>query len=190
VQAEDRLRPRIGQHAFLDHERRPTLFSRRRPLFGGLKDELHRAGEIRFDGVQYGGDAKLHGGVHVVTARVHDADLLPEVSGAHFRRERQIRPFSHRQRVHVGADGDDRSGLAALEQRDHAGVRDAGLHFQPEFAKVVRDERRGFHFAVRELGILMELVPDLGHGGCHLRRLLHHTRRQVLRGNGRRRDQG
>ena len=36
--------------------------------------------------------------------------------------------FDDRQRVHVGAQGDDLARLAAAQDADHAGAPDAGLH--------------------------------------------------------------
>ena len=61
----------------------------------------------------------------VVPARVHDTHLAAVVLGADLRRERQPGLFDHGQGVHVGAEGDHRAGLAALEDADDAGLADA-----------------------------------------------------------------
>ena len=56
-------------------------------------------------------------------------------------------------------------GRPAFEQRDDAMPRDAGLHLEAELAQVVGDERRRLLLAVRQLGILMNLMPDLDQPG-------------------------
>ena len=99
----------------------------------------------------------------VVPARVHDADLLSEIGGPDLRRERQVGLLGHRQRIHVGAHRHDRARQAALEQRDDAVLRDAGLNLETELAQIVGDERRRLLLAVRELRELVQSMADFGH---------------------------
>ena len=70
--------------------------------------------------------------MRVVTACVHDADFLAVVGRAHFGRKRDIDFFRNRQRVHVRAQRDHRTGAAAAQHTDHASVRDAGRHLDAE----------------------------------------------------------
>ena len=74
---------------------------------------------------------------------------------------------------------DDRPGLAALEHRDDAGVRDTGLDLVAEPPQLLGDDLRGARLAIAELGMLMEVAPP----GHDLRRQL--LRQSVdLRANG------
>ena len=188
VQPEDRGRPRILERALLDHQRRTALLAGRRALLGRLEDELHGARQLGLHRAQHAGDPELHGGVDIVAARVHHADVLPEVGAPDLRRKRQVRLFGDGKRIHVGADRDDGTRTAAFEQRHHAVARDAGAHLETELAQVVGDERRRLFLAVRELGILMDLVPDFGDRRRYLRRLLIDARERILGGQGSRHD--
>ncbi len=104
--------------------------------------------------------------MRVVAASVHDAAGLAVPLGADHALEGNVDFLDHGKRVHVGAQRDDRAGLAALERPDHAGMRDLFAHLvEAEAAQVVGDHFRGAHFAVAELGVLVEIAPprdDLG----------------------------
>jgi len=128
--------------------------------------------------------------VEVVAARVHHAHVLSAIRRPHFRRERQVGGLRHGQGVHVGPHGDDGSGHSAFQQPDDAGARDAGLDFEPELAQVVGDQRGRLLLAVRQLGILVDLVADLRDRGRDLCRLLLDARERILRGRAGAGDRG
>src|SRR5439155_2380964 len=98
--------------------------------------------------------------MNVMSARVHDSDLLSQIVGSHRRLERERSIFSDRQGVHVCADSNDRPRFPALEQADHSVMRHAGSYFQTQFSQVIGHQTRGLFFAIGELGILMDLVAD------------------------------
>ena len=60
---------------------------------------------------------------------------------------------------------DHRARLAAAQDPDDAGLGDPGPHLEPERPQVLGDQARGLDLTVRELGILVETMPDLGRGG-------------------------
>ena len=98
----------------------------------------------------------------VVTARVHDADILPLILARHGRRVRQTRFFRHRQRVHVGAQRHHFAGLSAagpvaVQDSDHASVRDTGRHFDVERLEVRRHQRRGANLVIGELWVFVNV---------------------------------
>ena len=98
---------------------------RARPLFLGRDQLLERAEQRRH--------------VHVVPARVHDRHVVAGGVGA-ARRARVLEPglLGHRQRVHVGAQPDDRP-LAVLDERGDAGLADALLECDAQLRQVLRD---------------------------------------------------
>ena len=93
---------------------------------------------------------------------MHDADVLAVVRGAYFGREGNVDLFRDGQRVHVGAQRDDRAGLATAQHTDDAGVGDAGPHLDPEGTQVLRDEIGGPRLAIGELGMGVDVTPP-GH---------------------------
>lgn len=94
----------------------------------------------------------------IVPAGVHDPDLAAQVSGFHFGGEGDVHPFNHRQPVHIRAQGDNRAGLAALQDAYNAGMRDTGLGFDTERPEVVSDVFSGFELPVAEFRILVNMV--------------------------------
>ena len=112
---------------------------------------------------QHFGHAHQDRDVVVVAAGVHHADLLAVVRRLRRRLERQVDLLGDRQRVHVGAQRHDLSGLAALEDADDAGLRDAGLHLEPERPKVLGDDLRRSDLAVAELGVLVDVAAPGDH---------------------------
>ncbi len=133
--------------------------------------------------------------MRVVTARVHDADFLAVIGGAHFGSERHVDLFRNRQRVHVRAQRDHRTGAATPEQTHHAGVRDAGRHLDAEGAQVLRDEFSGPRLPVRQLRMRMDVTTPRDHLVDDLRDApidigVETTRLGVQRGDGRKRGQG
>jgi hypothetical protein len=182
VQTEDGLGSRILEHAFFHHQRSAAFFSGRRTFLGRLEDELHGAGKLRAHRGEHRRDAKLNSRVQVVSARVHHADLLTEIHAANLRRERQPSLLGDRERIHVGANRDDRSRTSSLQQRHDAVMRDARLDLEPELPQVVGDERRGLLFTIRQLGVLMNLMANLGRRRNDLGGLLLDSRQWILRG--------
>ena len=182
MEPENRLRARVLQHAFLDHLRRAAGFAGRHAFLCRLEDELDGSRKRRLHRGQNGRDAQLHGGVDVVSACVHDADLLSEIGRPHLRRVGQVGLLGNRERIHVRAHGHHRPGQPSLEQRDDPVVRDAGLHLEAQLAEIVGDQRRGLLLAVRQLRVLVNLVADLGDRRRHLRRLLIDPRQRILHG--------
>ena len=121
-------------------------------FLGGLKDEHHAAGEFVALLGQHGGDAKRDRHMRVVPAGVHLAGNL--------RRERQTGRFAHRQRVHVGADRDGRSRLAAFQHGDDAGPANARAAGDCQPREELLHAFRGFVFVERKLRVLMDLAPQ------------------------------
>ena len=155
------LGPRIVEDALRDHKFRAALLARGRPFLGGLEDEHEGARDVLAHSGEHRGHAVLHRGVDVMSAGVHHADLLSVVSGAHFRRERQIGVLGDGQGVHVGAHRHHRSRLPALQDPDHAGVGDPFAHLvEPEFPEVFRHHPRGLELAVPEFGMLVDVLAE------------------------------
>ncbi len=101
--------------------------------------------------------------MRVMPAGVHHAGLLAVEGGGHLGSEGQAGALGHRQRVHVGAQCDARARTAALDDRDHAVVCDAGAGFQAQRAQVFGHLRRGLHLAVGKLGELVEMAAQRDH---------------------------
>ena len=128
--------------------------------------------------------------MRVVAAGMHHVDLAAEILALGLGGERQSRRLLHRQRVHVGAQRHDRAGLAALQQRDDAGVGDAGLHLEAELAQVLGDKRCGAGFLLAQFGMLVDVAPPRDQLVFDLRGtladLLLEIRHDGLRARGRR----
>ena len=119
--------------------------------------------------------AALHGRVEVVAAGVDNTDFLAEVGRALFRAKGGL-VFGHRQRVDVGPHADHPPGPAALEQGDHAVFRDPGPDLEAELAQMFGDELRCLLLAVGELGVLVNLMPDVNNRRSDPRGFLLDTR--------------
>src|SRR5207237_1956986 len=76
------------------------------------------------------------------------------------RRERQPRLLVDRQRVHVGADADRRPGLAAIDQRDDAGLANGLTKRNAELLEKARDCLGGLVLLERELRVFMQLATQ------------------------------
>ena len=72
--------------------------------------------------------------------------LLPSYSPVALLANGRFGFFAHRQPVHVGAQRDDRARPAAAQQRDDAGLRDAGLRLEAETPQPVGDVAAPFRF--------------------------------------------
>jgi hypothetical protein len=190
VQREACIDGRVGQHALLHHQLGPALLTLRRTFLGRLENELHRSGNVGLHGGENLGDAHQDRHVSIVAARVHHANFGAIEGALNGRCEGKLHPLGNRERIHVSAQQDDRSRLAALEKTDDSRMSDAGLHLDAERAEMIGDELRGAHLAVAELGVGVNVTTprhDLGLDGSNptlnLRRQDLH-----LRGGGNRED--
>ena len=102
----------------LDHWPRAAA---RRNFFRRLKQKLHSSWNALAETGQHLRGAHENGDMHVVTAGVHHSRLLSVVRRAHRRLERHVDHLRHRQRIHLGAQGDRWSGLSSLEDPDDTG---------------------------------------------------------------------
>jgi len=102
---------------------------------------------------------------------MHDTHLLVQVGRSYRGLERKVGSLRHRERIHVGADRDDRSGLPAAEHTHDARVGDLGVHLvEAQGPKVVRHQLRRLDLAIPELRVAMDPVPlfdDLGDQSIH-----------------------
>ena len=144
MQAEHRLGLEVLEQAFLEHQRRAAVLAGGRAFLGGLEHEHHLARQVARASPP--APRRRPAGC-AVWASWPQACITPTVSplkvAGDLRGERQVGLLGHRQRVHVGAQRDPRAGLAALEDRDHAVVGDAGLRLEAERAQVLGDLGRG-----------------------------------------------
>ena len=90
------------------------------------------------------------------------------------------RRIVHRQRVHVRAQRDRRTRLAAVDHGDDSRAADPGRRVQPEFAQPVGDDRGGPRFVERQFRVAMEVPPPLGHGRRQPLHLFHRLHRLFL----------
>src|SRR5205823_6844695 len=102
--------------------------------------KLDRAGDLVAHAGQDFRNAEENGHVRVVSAGVHDADVVSVEGGAHGGFEGKVDLLDDRKRVHVGAKCDHASRLAAAEKADDAGVRNGRLDLDAELAQTVRDD--------------------------------------------------
>ncbi len=84
VISENRVNARIVHHAFFDHQRRAAFFARGRTFFGWLKNKHDGSTQFRFHARKHLRRAEQHRHVRIVSAGVHDADLLTVVLGFFF----------------------------------------------------------------------------------------------------------
>ena len=99
----------------------------------------------------------------VVPAGVHHADLLAAPRRRRLGCERQIDLLRHGQGVHVGAQRDDGTRLAARQYGHDAGVRHPFAHRVPEALQVGGDKSRRAEFAVSELRMLVDVAAPRDH---------------------------
>ena len=141
-------------------------------LLRGLADEHDGAVPLRFAVGEFAGCSEEDGHVDVVTAGVHDADILAlSVDGADSRGVVEAGLFFDGERVHVGANEETRAG-AVLEHSNDAECLGSIFVFADafgdgiaEFAKFAGEEGGGLLFVVRELGIAVEVLVCFSEGG-------------------------
>ena len=128
-------------------------------FLGRLEDEVGGAVEVARLG-EVARRAEQHGGVAVVAAGVHAAGVrraCAEAAG-----------LVHRQAVHVGAQADAAAagGLSALDDADHAGLREAAMDFDAPGLRACSATRSEVRFSSkRELGVGVDVAADLGQLG-------------------------
>src|SRR5688500_1081413 len=94
----------------------------------------------------------------VMAARVHYARELAFVFSCYGGLERQVILFSDGQRVHVGAHGDYRTGLAATQNADYTGVGYTSANLIAQFLQMLRDKRGSTGFAIAQLRVLVYIT--------------------------------
>ena len=167
VKAEDRADLRCLHAALGDHELRAIDSVFRHALLGGLEEELHRAGNAIAHSREHLRHAHQDRGVRIVPAGVHHATFPAGPLVARFAAERHVGFFPHRQRVHVGAQGDDGPRASAAQHADDAGVRDLLAHIEAQRSQVVRDELRRAQLPVAQLGMLVDVAAPRDHFRGH-----------------------
>jgi hypothetical protein len=163
VQAEHRIRLRLVERAFFEHQRRAPFLSSGRPFFRRLKNEFHRAGQLILHPCEDLRHAHENGHMRVVTAGMHHADRLPVVGRLHLRRKRQARLFGDRQSVHVCTQRNDLSRPAASEDTHDASVRDASSNLDAETSEMIGHDLCRACFAIPELRMLVNVTAPRDH---------------------------
>jgi hypothetical protein len=73
-----------------------------------------------------------------------------------------------RQSVHIGAQGYDRPGVAAVEQSDNAGTAYAGFYAIADFFELCRQKSRGFDFSMPHLGYGVQILLQFFYSFVHI----------------------
>ena len=147
VQHERGVHVGTREGAFVDHTRGSAA-----AFLGGLKHQLHGAGERGLAIEDELGGAEQHRRVRVMAARVHDA--------RHLRGERHARLLVDGEGVHVRAE-QYAWPVAQLtfDLCDHAGLGEPGLEGDPEVAEPRLDEGRGLLLLVAHLRMGVDRAP-------------------------------
>ena len=82
MQPENRVDLWFVEHPVTNHQRGTTTTARK-SFLGGLEDELHRSRDFALHAREYLGSTHEHRDVIVMTAGMHDADLLAVVGRPH-----------------------------------------------------------------------------------------------------------
>ena len=147
MESEDGVAREFVEQPLFDHD--PAAAA---TLFGGLKDQMHRALEILILGEVFGG-AKQHRRVPVMTTSVHLAVFGRTVG--------ELVQLLDRQRVHIGAQPDRRWRVAALDGADDAGAGKPTMDFAAKFNELCRDQISGAALGKSQFGMSMDVMPDL-----------------------------
>ncbi len=146
VHAVDGFHREAREQALLDHHPGAAV-----GLLGGLEDEHHRALEIAMRGKVFR-RSQQHRGMPVVAAGVHAA-FMPRTM-----REQVL--LVHRQRVHVGAQGDCPVSLAAPQHSDHAGAGEAAMRFYTARREEIRDLAGGAMLVESQFRMRVQIVAQ------------------------------
>ena len=149
VHAVDGVAVELVEQAFLDHHAGAA-----QPFFGGLEDEMHGAGEVRFC-CQMLGRAQQHGGVAVMAAGMHLVGVDRGVV--------EVVLFLQVQRIHVGAQADRLlAGTLALQGADNSGLGQPAMHLDAPALQLLGHDLRGALFLEGGLGMAMDVAADGG----------------------------
>jgi hypothetical protein len=146
MQAVRALDAVLAQNSGFDHRARAT-----QTFFGGLKAEHDGAGNLGAALRQNFCGTEQHRDVTVVAARVHLAVVLRAVVG--------LIELENGQRVHVGAQHDRLPRLSALENAEHAGLRDAFVHLDAERAQTFGDDAGRAVFLEAQFRMRVQVAP-------------------------------
>jgi hypothetical protein len=163
VQAEDQVRPRAVEGTLLQHPPGAADLPVRQALLDRLEQQRHGAAPLRARRGQHLRRGHQDGDVAVVPAGVHHAHLLAAPARAGAAGKGEVHLLRDRQGVHVGAQRDDRAGLAAAQRRDHAMAGDAGLRLETKAAQALRHVLRCLGLTVRQLRMLMQVAAPREH---------------------------
>ncbi len=154
MQAKDRARLRRRKQPVVEHPERPRAAAIGIAFLGRLEQHQHSARHLGAEAGEHLRDAESDGHVRVVAAGVFhvlDGRLV-----------RHVDQLGNRQRVHVGADGDDPSWPSALQNAHDAGHADAGADFvESKRTQPVGDETGSSRLTVAELRVAVDVAPRL-----------------------------
>ena len=106
----------------------------------------------------------------VVSARVHDADVLPVDLRSDRRAEGKVDFFGDREGVHVGTERDDGAWQTTFEHADDSRAANASADLDAQLAQVLGDERRGARLLPRQLRMRVYVTSPgddaIVHGQC------------------------
>ncbi len=148
MEGEDRLGRGALEHARFDHR-----LGALHVLFGGLKDELDRSGQLIANRREGLGDPESDGGMDVVAADVADSRRL----GGEGHGIRRVGV----DRVHVRPEGDHGSRLAATKEPDDAVPSHAGLDFEAERPQSVRHDAGRPFFMTRDFRVPVDVATQV-----------------------------
>src|SRR5689334_13555030 len=105
--------------------------------------------------------------MRIVSAGVHDADVLAVVLRADRGPEGDVDLLGDGERVHIGTKGDDGARSAAPEYANDAGAADAGADLDAQLSQMVRDECRRTRLLSRQLRVRVDIAPPRDNGIVH-----------------------
>ena len=142
-------RIQLVERALFDHTNATRFVLVVAGFFAGLKEKADLAGgTIRHLGEQFR-HAKQHGGVRVMATGMHRPGIL--------RRILSTGRLQNRQRIHIGADADDR--LAFTQVTNDPGLGHAGLRFNAITFERIRHQPRRALLLKAQLRVGMDIAP-------------------------------
>ncbi len=155
VHAENGFHGKAVEEPVLDH-----LAGASAAFFGRLEDQVDRAikGSLACQHLRGG---EQHGGVPVVAAGMHLAGMLTGMGKGV--------EFGHGQRVHVGAQAHAPAAgaaIATMHHAHHAGHAQPTVYFNPPLGQLGGHDVGGSDLLVAQLGVGMQVAPDLGQALC------------------------
>lgn len=120
-------------------------------LLGGLKDQPHRDGQLRYRGQRQAG-AQQDGGVRVMPAAVGNS--------GHRRGIRRAGALGHRQGVQIGAQRDPRP-VFGTDITGQPGPTGQHLGFEPRIGQPLGDERGGGELLAAQFGMAVDMATPV-----------------------------